>query len=339
MATIHDVAKAAGVSVATVSRVLNQAGNVQPATRQRVLDAIRALHYTPNLLGRNLRQGETRKILVLLNTFSNQFYPRVIKGIEAGAAERGYAVMVGATHGDAAIEDRYLTMLKTRLVDGVIFLSVEQTADVLNAELGGLPAVQACSPRSGFETPQVSIDNVAAGRQAAAYLLQKGHRSIAWLGAKGDADSPAHLRETGFRQALAEASIPIREDWMLQEGFSVNAGIRGAKRLLAMQERPTAVSCCADSCAAGMIKTLSENGVSVPDEISVMGFDNTQLSEVFLPAITTTKQPQFEIGNKAIELLFYRMDGKDCGNPVILLPHEIMERNSVSERKQTVWKK
>lgn len=338
MATIRDVAEAAGVSVATVSRVLNETDKVQPATRQRVLDTIKRLHYTPNLLGRNLRQGETRKVLVLLNTFSNQFYSRVLKGIEACAAQRGYAVMVGATHGDKQIERQYLQMLRTRLVDGVIFLSVEQDARTLNRELAGFPAVQACGPRSDFATPQVSIDNVEAGKAATEYLLQKGHTAIAWLGAPGDGDSPAMLRETGYRQALKEAQIPLREDWILQEGFSVNAGKRAAKRLLALSERPTAISCCADSCAAGLIHALVEMGYRVPEDFSVMGFDNTQLSEVFLPSITTTRQPQYDIGSKAMELLFHRLDSEDCGNAIVLLPHEIIERNSVMERKQTTWK-
>lgn len=332
MSTIKDVAEAAGVSVATVSRVLNRTGNVQPATERRVRSAIETLNYSPNLLGRNLRQGETRKILVLLSTFSNQFYSRVVRGIEDTAAGRGYAVMVGATHDVPAVESGYLQMLKTRLVDGVIFLSVIGEGAVLNRELAGFPVVQACEPRGEFLTPRVSIDNVAAGREAAEYLLQMGHREIAYFGAPGGEDLSSAKREIGFRQALFNAGIPLREDWVLHEGFSINAGARAAEHLLAGEQLPTAVFCASDSSAAGAIRRFDQAGLLVPADISVMGFDNTQLSEVYLPPITTTRQPQYQIGKQAMEFLLNRLEEQDQATPMLYLPHEIIERESVARR-------
>ena len=128
IATIKDVAKLAGVSVATVSRVLNKEGNVLPQTKLRVQDAIQKLHYSPNLLGRNLRQGTTKKILVLLNTISNPFYSQVVRGIEECAAKEHYTVMLCMTHGDPVLEQQSITLLQTKLVDGAVFLSAEVPA-------------------------------------------------------------------------------------------------------------------------------------------------------------------------------------------------------------------
>ena len=181
IATIRDVAERAGVSVATVSRLLNGEGSVRASTAARVRAAIEELRYTPNLLGRNLRQGATHKIIVLLNTLSNQFYSRVVKGIEEAARKRSYTVMVCMTHGDRELEESYLNLLKNRLVDGAVLLSVEQDGGVLSKALAGFPAVQACEPQAGFDAPSVSIDNEQAAYEAACYLLDKGHRRIAFL--------------------------------------------------------------------------------------------------------------------------------------------------------------
>lgn len=331
MATIKDVAELAGVSVATVSRVLNDGNNVRPDTEQRVRDAIGRLRYSPNLLGRNLRRNETKKILVLLNTISNQFYARVVKGIEERARLEGYAVMVAMTHGDRAIEAEFLKLLQTRLVDGAVFLTAEGEGAVLSRELAGLGVVQACEIRAGFDTPWVSIDNERAAFEAVGYLLGRGHREIAFFGA-GSVYESSRKRQTGYLAALSGAGITPRSEWIVDEGFSVNAGIRAAGRLLAAGgSLPTAVFCISDSAAAGAIREFAAHGLATPEDISVMGFDNTQISEVYLPSITTTRQPQYEIGYQAMALLLKRLAGKAIESPHILLQHEIIARDSVKD--------
>lgn len=331
MPTIKDVAKAAGVSVATVSRVINNESNVLQATREQVLASIQALNYSPNLLGRNLRRNETRKILVLLNTISNQFYAQVVRGIEQCAMSQDYIVMISMTHGDVSLEEKALSLLKNHLVDGAIFLTSEQDGEKLTRELSGNKIVQACEPKSSFLTPSVSIDNLLAAREATEYLLKKGHRKIAFFGA-GKVYESSHLREKGYCQAMSTANAEIRKEWILDEGFSVNAGIRAAKKLLLQKEAlPTAIFCVSDSAAVGAIRTLTQNKIRVPQDISVMGFDNTQLSQIYLPAITTTRQPQYEIGYQAMELLLHQFSGKAIENQKIILSHQIMERDSVLE--------
>lgn len=330
MVTIKDVAKLANVSVATVSRVINNATNVQPETKEHVMQAIKTLNYSPNLLGRNLRRQETKKILVLLNTMSNAFYSRIVRGIEETALPSGYTVMVCMTHGDPVIEERYVQMLKTRLVDGAIFLTAEQQGDVLTDELKDNCVVQACEPLDDFITPTVSIDNQQAGFTSINYLIEKGHRRIAFFGA-GDIYKSSRMREDGYRQALIQHNIIVEDSLILNEGFSFNAGIRSANELINRHKgnMPTAVFCISDSCAAGAMKTFTQNGINTPNDISIMGFDNTQLSQIFIPSITTLEQPQFDIGRKAMELLLDRINGKDNRNTRVILDYKIIERESV----------
>lgn len=328
LATIKDVAKKAKVSVATVSRVLNDDDVVAAATKKKVLKVIESLDYTPNLLGRNLRRLETKKILVLLNTISNQFYSRIVRGIEECARNEHYSVMICATRGDVEIEKSYLDLLRTKLCDGAIFLSAEADGETLSRELSSFPVVQACEPKEGFVTPTVSISNETAAYEAVCYLIKKGHSEIAFLG--GNIYQSSVDRENGFRRALGEAKIPVNEELIINEGFSVNSGIRGAKALL-KGKLPTAVFCVSDSCAAGVIKELTSCGIEVPKDISVMGFDDTQISQVFIPSITTTRQPQYEIGYQAMSLLLEKISNIQSENRRIILKHEIVERESVAD--------
>lgn len=332
MATIKDVAKKAGVSVATVSRVINNGDAVKEGTKKLVLSAISELNYSPNLLGRDLRRLETKRILVLLNTISNQFYSQVVKGIEEKARENGYVVMVCMTHGDKKIEESYIDLLKTRLVDGAVFLTTEHDGGFLSGELKNVPVVQACEPNTDFKTPTVSIDNEKAAFEAVNYLIENGHRDIAFFGA-GEIYSSSRLREKGYYRALSENNLPIKSERVINEGFSVNAGIRATKRLLSASSLPEAIFCISDSVAAGAIKHLTENGYKIPKDISVMGFDNTQISENFIPAITTTKQPQYEIGKEAMELLLNKIKSVKPKNRHIILKHEIIVRDSVKRRE------
>lgn len=335
IATIKDVAAFCKVSVATVSRVLNDASTVTDETKNRVQLAIKQLNYSPNLLGRNLRRLETKKILVLLNTISNQFYSQVVKGIEEKAIPNGYTVMICMTHGDLNLEERFLQMLKTKLVDGAVFLTTEQSGTVLTSQLMGVNVVQACEPRDDFLTPIVSIDNKKAAFDAVDYLIRMGHREIAFLGAGNIYLSSTH-REQGYKQALSYHGIPIDQKLIFSEGFSFNAGIRAASTLLNVKPFPTAIFCIADSSAAGAINMLAQNGIKTPDDVSVMGFDNTQLSEIYIPAITTVKQPQFEIGYNAMALLLDRINGVSHENTKIILDYNIVERNSVKERVELI---
>lgn len=329
IATIKDVAKLAGVSVATVSRVLNSSENVKDDTVETVNHAIEALGYHPNFLGRTLRRLETMKILVAVPTISNQFFSRVIKGIQAVAMENGYHVMISIPQSEKNGEQEAIEMLRRRLVDGVIFLS---SANLSIEEANGLAknyaVVFAGEYIAGADTPVVTIDDRKAAFDATDFLLHNGHRRICFVSA-GDLYCSSALRRNGYTEALAKYGIMPDADLLFDEGFTFNAGKRAAKRLLTMKNLPDAIFATSDSTAIGVISALAAEGVKTGQDISVMGFDNNQIAEYFIPSLTTISQPQYEIGHKAMALLINKMRNLACENAFIQLPHKLEIRTSV----------
>lgn len=332
MATIKDVAKLAGVSVATVSRVLNDYDNVRGETVQAVKKAIKELDYHPNFLGRTLRRLETTKILVVVPTISNQFYSRVVKGIQTAALAEGYHAMIAITNSDPVVEKEFIDMAKRKLVDGTIFLHTTLDAGKLSKFAASYPAVSSCELVPDADISTVSIDNFQAALDAVRFLIEQGHQRIAFVCA-GELYHSSQLREKGYRTALEEAGLPFRPELIFNEGFTFNAGRRAAKRLLELPELPDAVFATSDSAAIGVISELSSHGLHVCEDISVMGFDNNQIAEYYLPSLTTVSQPQFDIGHKACELLIKKIRNLACENECILLPHKLEYRNSVKKRR------
>ncbi len=326
MITIKEVAKLANVSVATVSRVINGAENVKPETQTAVNDAIAQLGYSPNNLARNLRRSESRKIIVLLNTISNEYYSEIVRGIDTALSGR-YSVMICSTFGDVQKENEFCQLLKTKLVDGAIFLTTENTGEVLSESLHGLPCLQACEYDKHFSTPVVTIDNEKAAYDAVTYLIANGHREIAFLGAQ-DTFSTAKARKIGYTKALTDAGIAVDERLILLDSFSFNSGARSVNKLLANKTLPQALFCASDLVAAGAIKTLYDNNISVPQDISVMGFDNTRVSQIYIPSITTVEQPRFDIGFIAGSNLLKLIKSEKVEERAVL-EHRIIERSSV----------
>ena len=326
MATIKEVADLAGVSVATVSRFLNTPNTVKQATREKVENAIEALSYRPNYLGRTLRLMETKRILVVLNTISNQFYSRVVRGIEERAKEDGYSVLLCVTRGNEENLKEFIKMLETREVDGMILTSREiSEADILNLSRS-CPVVCACEPIQNKKIPLIAIDDEQAGYDAVRFLLKQGKEKIALFGA-GKNFYSSTLREKGAKRALTESGL--KPYFISQEGFTFRAGIRSIENLLdAKKELPDAIFAFADSCAIGAMNELFKRGFSVPGDVSVMGFDNTAISEMFIPTLTTVSQPQHTIGYQAMDMLLHQIKGQPHTKRYTL-KHEIIYRDSL----------
>ena len=330
MATIKDVANLARVSVATVSRVLNAPDTVKESTRIQVNSAIEELQYSPNLLGRNLRRLETRRILVLLDSISNQFYSRVVRGIEDKAREHDFTVMICTVRDSKKHFMDHMKMLKTRTVDGAIIMCGEIAPEELVKFNQSYPLVCACEPIPNTELTSVSIDDYRAGLDATNYLIGLGKRRIAALGTpRSDNDcGSAKLRFSGFCDAMAQHDLPIEPALIFDEGYTYNSGRRSIKRLLVQKSLPDAIFSFSDAGAIGAVRELGEHGIRVPDDISVMGFDNTAISEMYQPSITTVSQPQYEIGSKAMELLLNKINGSPQ-EASVYLEHRIICRESV----------
>jgi LacI family repressor for deo operon, udp, cdd, tsx, nupC, and nupG len=333
MSTIKDVARSAGVSVATVSRVLNNDKAVVQSTRDRVLQTIEEIGYHPNLLGRNLRRSETKNIMVLIPTISNQFYSSIVKGVEEKAKDHGYKIFVCMTHAVEAEEKDYLDLLKARLVDGVIFLEAKLSAREITAIGKKYPIVQCCEYVKNSKTSIVSIEDEKAGYDAAEYLIGLGHKKIAFFGTRLMVTS-AILREKGFCSALLKNGITVDESLFYYDTYSYNSGKRSTDKLLASGNVASAIFTIADSIAIGTVKRLIERGFQIPDDIAVIGFDNNKLSELYNPSISTVSQPQQLLGNTAMMLLLKKIKNNSSEDHVIKLDHEIIIRQTTEKGNQ-----
>lgn len=330
MSKIKDVARLAGVSVATVSRVINDSDAVHDTTRQKVLDAIKELGYRPNLLGRHLRRTETRLVLVLLPTISNPFYSRIVLGIEDVAHKNGYSIMLCNTDSDIKREKVYLGLLRNRLADGVIFLAPEIESEELSEIAGKFPVVQCCEYKEGAMVSHVSIDNYSAACKAVRHLIDLGHKRIGMISC-GNGFLSTKERERAYRQVLEENGIPFDPALLRYGDYGFKSGLRNALQLLSLPDRPTAVFCISDMMGIGTIKAAFEKGLRVPEDLAVCGFDDIGYANMYEPPLTTIAQPKYDLGCTAMELLLKHIKEGGSAEPEdIYLEHELVIRKSTA---------
>lgn len=333
MASIKDVAKRANVSTATVSRVLRNAGNVTEETKQRVLEAIEALNYQPNVLGRYLRRMETETVLVIVPDITNPFFSKVLRGIEAVALERGYQVLLGDTQNDVQLEEQYLNVLPQKQVDGMIFLTARTRKELMEEMSRQFPIVLACEYLEGTDIPTVSIDNISSARKATEHLIGLGHRRIAHLTGPMDVIlSRDRLR--GYYQALAQHDIDVDASLVQEGDFSFESGYNVTLKLLALEKPPTAIFAANDAMAIGAIKAVRHRGGRVPDDVAVVGFDDIQMASIFEPGVTTIAQPMFDIGKQAMKLLLQLIDGEEVERRQFVLPDRLVIRESCGGKRR-----
>src|SRR5215831_108197 len=333
MANIHEVARKAGVSTATVSRVLSQPDVVSPATRRRVLHAVERLGYEPNSTAKNLRTLRTGKLLVTVPDISNPFFSLILQGIEDAAQREGYSVLLGDTQHDDRREDSYAAMLKRKEADGLIFLGhrlPKTAAELVRAMAPGCaPVVNGCefSPRLGI--PSVHIDNAKAASEAMDHLYRLGHRRIGIV--TGPLVSP--LSRDRLRGATSRARQQRAErDFIVMNGdFSIESGSVAAERLLGRRDPPTAIFCFNDEMAMGVLETAKRRHLRVPDDLSVVGFDDIRFARYTDPPLTTIAQPMRAIGEGTVRLLLQILNGDGVTAPEsVTLPHTLTVRSSTA---------
>lgn len=312
MATILQVAKRAGVSPTTVSHVINKTRFVSEEVTGRVEAAMQALGYQPNALARSLRRGETHTLGLILPDSANPFFAEIGRAVEKEAFKAGYSVILCNTEDEARKELLYTDVLSKKQVDGMIFVSTgEQSDSVQNLLRQSLPLVLVDRQLPGIEADAVLTDNRLGGALAAQYLISLGHRKLACI------TGPSHLspsadRVTGFLETLEAAGIG-RASVPLERGdFHPESGYRAGLRLLCeYEERPTAIFCSNDMMAIGLYRAISEQGLRIPEDVAVIGFDDIDLSYYFNPPLTTIEQPKTEIGQAAVSLLLERIKDHD----------------------------
>jgi LacI family transcriptional regulator len=302
-ATIYEVARAAGVSTATVSRALNGSAQVAERTRHRITEAIAALGYQPNHVARSLVLKATHTIAVMLPDITNPFFPALVKGVQLAADEEGYAVLLAHTGGDPAKEESYFQVLRGQQVDGVLLVGLVSAPESLKGLVGGgLPVVMLDRPVDLPGSATVRVDHKAGGRIATEHLLELGHRRIAHIaGPKGLGVSQQRL--DGYRRALSARGVDFDESLVTEGDFSEDGGYRGIQELLRMRTRFTAVFAANDLSAIGAMTALREHGLQVPGDVSVVGFDDIHVASYTSPKLTTVRQPIYDMGRAAAKLL------------------------------------
>jgi len=326
MATIQDVARKAGVSVATVSRVLNNQNVVAKETTIKVEKAINELNYEPSVLGRNLRTSESRIILVLIPSIANPFYTEIIKGIEDTAIEQGYNILLCETGSNPKREAIYINLVRNRLADGVI--SMDPAVDKVRlTELAKKYPVVQCSEYDKVGTiSYVTIDSELAAYQAVRYLIQIGHKKIGLI----NSDNKylyARDRYEGYIKALNEFDLPINTDWIYNvESVRFQDGQQAMRGLLNKPDRPTAIFADSDILAIGALKEINSNGLNVPNDIALVGFDNIDFSNMTYPTLTTISQPMYKMGSASANMIIHKIRGEKVAN--IILDHELVIRES-----------
>ncbi len=336
MATIVDVARAAQVSAATVSRVLNGNGGVSPEAAKRVLKVVEELQYAPNPSARNLRRNESRVILILAPNVTNPYYTHIIAGIGKAAHKLGYSSFLCNTEGDRAQEEQALNMLVRHRADGAILLATELGSDWLTPYTEHFPLVQCSEFDPNIGIPRVAIDNYNAALEVMAYLLKLNHTRIGFIGSTNKYVSTA-LRLQGYRDSLTAAGIPIKEEYIRYAtiDYTFKSGFDAAKSLLSQEKRPTALFCISDMLALGAIASAREMGFRVPEDVTVVGFDDVEHTTMFHPYVTTVAQPCFELGVTAMEMLQCALTQRPMEREV-LLPYKLMVRESSAPKRSSL---
>lgn len=329
MATITDVAREADVSVATVSRVLNNQGIVSPKTSERVFRAIEKLSFEPNISARNLRRNETRVILIVTPNITNPYYAHILVGIGDAANESGYSALIYNTAGKQENEKEGLEMLKKRRADGAILLANSKDSNWIQDYAYNYPIVQCSEYALGLDLPRVSIDNYEASEDIMEYIISLGHKKIATISSLNNYISTV-LRLKAYKDSLELHGIEVKEEYiaLANADYSFKSGKAAAYKLLQQKDRPTAIFCISDTIALGTITAARELGIKVPDDLTVTGFDDVDYTTMFHPYITTIEQPCYELGKNSFKILYECMNNGKEINKNVVLPYKFIKRES-----------
>lgn len=329
MAKMKDVAEAAGVSVTTVSHVINETRYVSDELRARVLKAMEELNYHPNILARSLRRGKTHTIALIVPDNSNPFFAEIARVAEMIGFENDYSVILCNSNKSVEREAAYLDVLIAKKVDGVIFIAAGSPQEHLQ-ELAreGIPVVVADRDVPQTLADVVLVDHEQGGYDATKYLISLGHRRIACIAGPSPL-TPSADRVRGYKRALAEAHIPFDEQLVVPSTESYIGGEIAMTQLLNLDEPPTAVFAYNDVNAIGALRAIANAGLRVPQDISIVGFDDIPLASAVVPSLTTIAQPIAELGTLATELLISRIRGSNTSSGQrIMLETRLVVRES-----------
>lgn len=328
--TIYDVAREAGVSMATVSRVVNNNPNVKPATRKKVYEAIERLGYRPNAVARGLASKKTTTVGVVIPDISNAIFAEVARGIEDIANMYHYNIILCNADKKKEKEIRVINTLLEKQVDGLLFMGGAVTGEHQQAfKTSNVPIVLCATSDESEEIPSVDIDHEAAAYDAVMNLISNGHQKIAMI--SGTLQDPAngYARFQGYKRALESSGIAYDESLVRIGNYRYESGAEAMKYFIDMDKRPTAVFSATDEMAIGAIHCIQDSGLSVPSDISVISVDNSRMASMVRPQLTAVAQPMYDIGAVSMRLLTKLMKKEHVVQSKVVLPHDLIARQSV----------
>jgi LacI family transcriptional regulator, galactose operon repressor len=338
---MRDVARLARVSVATVSAVVNEKPGVRPVLVTRVKDAMKALDYHPDHVARSLKVRKTTTIGVVIPDFASGFFVEVVRGVEDVARTAGYSVLLCNSNDDVSQEQRHLSVLFSRRVDGILLASTDPYSITLRHDRQNVPIVLFDRIAPGHQGPAVVVDNHAAAYEAVKYLISLGHRRIAFIAGRLDL-STGRDRAEGFRKAMEDAHLPVRADYLMHGDFKPGSGYEAGLQLLRLTDRPTAIFSSNSHMTVGLLKAMQELGTRCPEDVSIFGFDDLvpgtegfSFGALLKPELTVIAQPGYQIGRRAAEMLLKMLTESSIGTAhleqgVVILKAELCIRNSVA---------
>ncbi|AGB41744.1 transcriptional regulator [Halobacteroides halobius DSM 5150] len=327
--TIKDVAQLAGVSKATVSRVINNNDVVIPETKQKVKQAIKKLNYSPNMNARYLRRDKTKLVGLFIPDISNPFFGNIVKGIENLAELYDYNVVLFNTNFDFEKEKRSLQVLKDRRADGMIYLGGtfnQQKSDLLHN--CNFPIVLISREEEEIDLPTVNINNYQAAYDMTQYLIDSDYKEIAFISGSFTDETAGLKRLNAFKQSMQDNGLEYKSNWIVEGDYTLDSGYQATKEILITSRLPRAVFAANDEMAIGAMQAIKETGLQIPEDIVVVGFDNIRLSQYVTPKLTTISQPIYHLGAVGMSMLNKLIGNEPLEEKKVLLDYELIVRES-----------
>ncbi len=328
--TIKDVARIADVSIATVSRVLNGTKAVSPEVTERVLAVIEQTGFKRNAAARSLVMKKSHMIGVIITDISNMYFGELVKGIDAMAHYYNYNIILTNSNREEKREAEFINILMEKGVDGIIFTANKRVKEDVEELIAG-SSIPFISLNTGSKNAvNVRVDNFKESYEATKYIINLGHKNIGHISGSSD-DAVSLLRTEGYKQALKDSGIQFKPSWISEGSFSFKSGYEAMEKMLLYNKELTAVFSASDEMAFGAITCIQDRGMKVPEDISIMGFDNIQYTEYVRPKLTTVRQPIREIGEVSVKTLIRLINGETIEERNIYLGGGIVIRDSVRQ--------
>lgn len=333
MATMKDVARVAGVSTSTVSHVFNNTRFVSDEIRERILKAVADLNYAPSALARSLKMNQTRTLGMIMTTSNNPFFAELVSVVERICYEQGYSLLLCNTEGSEARLQHALDVMLQKRVDGLLLLCAEfsHLSDQVLDKYPNVPLVVMDWGPDYKNADRIQDNSFQGGYLATRYLIEQGHQQIACITGPSD-KLPSQTRLQGYLAAMQEADLPVDERWIVTGDFEFKGGLIATQQLLTLSPRPTAIFTGNDAAAVGAYQAIYQAGLNIPQDISVVGYDDIELAKFMTPPLTTVHQPLEQLCEQAIQALIERIQTEGESRRTITLEPELVIRRSVQSQ-------